>query len=110
MGEYVFETIGKIDGKQLRVKFSDLEAMFEKQATTKVETNNEINEMLYSSFIGMKEVAQRILTRINKNIEIDDLDAEEYMDFVEAIKKENPKIFETTAGGEDFIKALRRGQ
>lgn len=90
--------------------FGDLEAMFKTQATSKEKCSNEINEMLYSSFIGMKTVVERIAKRIDANAKLEEIPAKGYLDFVDALKTENKDIFKESAGGQDFLKALSKGR
>jgi len=84
-----------------RITQGDLEAMLRAQVEIDVNAKNEMAEMLYGSAVGMRVLAERILKRIDPNVKIDEMPAEEYIDFLEALQKEHPKLFKQ-GGSENF--------
>lgn len=98
MGKYKFPSInGGNEFEMPRITQGDLEAMLKAQAEIDLNAKNEISGAIYASAIGMKVLAERILKRIDKNVKIEDLPAEEYIDFLEALQKEHPKLFQQGA-------------
>jgi len=92
--KYKFPNInGGKEFEMPRITQGDLEAMFRAQAEIEIKASNEMNELLYGSTVGMRVLAERILKKIDDKIIVSDLPAEEYIDFIEALQNEHPKLF-----------------
>ena len=98
--KYKFSNInGGKEFEMPRITQGDLEAMLKAQAEIDINAKNEMAEMIYGSTVGMRVLAERILKRIDENVVISEIPAEEYIDFLEALQKEHPKLFKQGDAG-----------